>query len=307
MEYALGLLTTGSYERVLAAARWSERAGLASFALPDHYLDESAAGSPALDSLTHLAGLSRETTTIELALMMSPITFRHPAVLAKAAITIDGMSGGRFRLGIGAGWMDREHDVLGMEFPPFAERFQRLEDALRYLRAAFSAEPASHDGRFYRLAHHPFQPHPPRQVPIVVGGTGPLKTPRLAGLYADEFNIHSMSAPEIKTRIERAKSAASGVGRDPDLLCISYSSAVVAGATSQEYQTRLWDEAKYAGLQPDEMEERFQKRHTLFGSYEEVSARLVELERLGVTRFYLQRRLEADQGETSAILAAIRG
>ncbi len=117
MDFALQ--SSGTYDDVLAAARWAEDRGLAAFALPDHYLmalsEEAAKSTPAPDALIQMAGLARDTESIELVVLVSPITFRHPAVLAKTAITIDRMSGGRFVLGLGTGWMDREHEVFGFD------------------------------------------------------------------------------------------------------------------------------------------------------------------------------------------------
>ncbi|MFV9673498.1 MAG: LLM class flavin-dependent oxidoreductase, partial [Acidimicrobiia bacterium] len=134
MEFAFQ--TVGVYEDVLEVARFSEGRGLAAIALPDHYLmaldEEKAKTTPASDALIQLAGLARDTRNIELVVLVSPITFRHPAVLVKTAITIDRMSGGRFTLGIGTGWMDREHEVFGFDYPPMSERYVMLEEALAY-------------------------------------------------------------------------------------------------------------------------------------------------------------------------------
>ena len=305
MDYGLGLLTTGSYERVLETASWVDSTGLVNFAVPDHYLDESPAGLPMLDAFAVLGGLARETVAVELAVIVSPVTFRHPAVLAKAAITIDRMSGGRFLLGVGTGWLEREHTVLGLNFPPLAERFDLLEDALGYLRAALAPEPTPYTGRFHRLERHPLQIPPGRRVPLVVGGTGRSRTPRLAGVHADELNLHSTSIAGVEARIGRAREAATLSGRDPDELRISYSSAVVAGASDKEYRSRLVEAAGNEGMEAGEFEALLSRRHTLHGTYQQVISRLGRLEEVGVSRFYIQRRLEADLDEAGEILEGI--
>ena len=305
VDYGLGLLTTGSYRRVLGAARWADALGLVNFAVPDHYLDESPAGRPTLDAFAVLAGLARETAGIELAVILSPITFRHPAVLAKSAITIDRMSRGRFLLGVGTGWFEREHTVMGLELPPLEERFDRLEDALGYLEAAFRPDPAAYAGRFYRLERHPVQPPPGRRVPIVVGGTGPRRTPRLAGLHADELNIHSTPVAGVASRIRRAREAAGRAGRDPAELRVSYSSAVVAGRSGKEYRRCLARAALSEGVEPGRLERRMVRGNTLHGTYRQVEERLCLLEEAGVSRFYIQRRLDADLDETGEILEGI--
>lgn len=305
MYYGLGLLSTGSYRQVLDAARWADTVGLVNFALPDHYLDESPEGRPTLDAFAVLSGLARETAGIELAVMLSPITFRHPAVLAKSAITIDRMSGGRFLLGVGAGWFEREHTVMGLDLPPIGERFDRLQDALGYLKAAFLPEPVAYAGRFYRLERHPVQPPPIRVVPIVVGGTGPRRTPELAGLHANELNIHSTPVTGVASRIRRARAAAVRAGRDPAGIRVSYSSAVVAGPNGKEYRRRLAEAARREGTDTNEFESRLVRRNTLCGTYPEVEERLGLLEEVGVNRFYIQRRPDADLGETGEILEGI--
>ena len=141
----VGLQVSGGYDEALAAARWAEEEGFVAFALPDHYVGglgtDAAATGDAFDGLIQLAGLARDTSSIELSVLVSPITFRHPAVLAKSAVTIDHMSGGRFTLGVGTGWMEREHEIFGLDFPDRASRFEMMEEALAYLQAAFADQP----------------------------------------------------------------------------------------------------------------------------------------------------------------------
>ncbi|MDJ0792379.1 MAG: LLM class flavin-dependent oxidoreductase, partial [Acidimicrobiia bacterium] len=126
----------GSYRELVNLAQWAESQGLDVFARSDHYLngDESA---DTTDALAALAGVAVETSSIRLSTLVSPLTFRHPAVMAKSATTIDEISGGRFTLGVGTGWMESEHLAFGLDLPPMAERFERLEESLQYLRTAF--------------------------------------------------------------------------------------------------------------------------------------------------------------------------
>jgi alkanesulfonate monooxygenase len=191
MDYALQV--SGPYHRLLDAAAFAKDRGLVALALPDHYLmalsDEAAMTSPAPDAFIQLGGLARDTADIELVMLVSPITFRHPAVLAKMAITLDRMSHGRFTLGVGTGWMDREHEVFGFDYPDMKERFARLEEALAYISAAFDPEAPGYTGEYFQLEPFPLAPEPLDKIPLLVGGTGRHKTPRLAGMYADEFNV----------------------------------------------------------------------------------------------------------------------
>ena len=190
----------GTYQRLLELARWSEAQGLTAFARSDHYLNGSESAH-ATDALTSLAGLARETERIELVSLVSPLTFRHPAVMAKSAATIDEMSGGRFALGIGTGWMEDEHEAFGIELYSLRERFSRLFETLSYVRAAFSGT-EGYNGRHYDLASGIDVLPRPLNVPIVIGGQGMQKTPALAGRFADEYNMFATDTETIETRLE---------------------------------------------------------------------------------------------------------
>jgi alkanesulfonate monooxygenase SsuD/methylene tetrahydromethanopterin reductase-like flavin-dependent oxidoreductase (luciferase family) len=281
--------TSGRYGDVLRMARFAEDRGLPAIALPDHYLmaldEEGARNTPAPDAFAQLAALARDTTTIQLTVLVAPITFRHPAVLVKNAATIDELSGGRFTLGIGTGWMDREHEVFGLDYPPVATRFAMLEEALGYVTAALAPEPTGFSGKYYALEAFPIAPRP-EAVRIAVGGTGARKTPHLAGTYADEFNVYP--GPDLETRVERARDAAGQAGRDPSALLISSAGAVVTGATEAEVDAQLDEMATGPGMSRDELAEHHQRRNTPIGTYGQLKAYFAHLENAGVERFYLQ-------------------
>ena len=295
MEFAIQ--TSGTYEDVLAAARFSEERGLPAIALPDHYLmsldEEGAKTAPAPDALTQLAGLARDTHDLQLVVLVSPITFRHPAVLVKMATTIDDMSGGRFTLGIGTGWMDREHEVFGFAYPPMAERFEMLEEALAYARAMLSDDPIGFDGDHYTLEAFPIAPKPNGHVKLLVGGIGATRTPRLAGTYADEFNVYP--GPDLEIRIDRARAAAVAAGRDPDALMLSSAGQVVGAATETELEQRLDAHAEEANMTRKELAEAFAKLDTPIGTYEQLREKFAFLEGLGISRFYLQGGYDPDR------------
>ena len=141
----------GTYDQQLEAARFCEEEGLVSFARCDHFLSGGDPPPDATDAFAVLAGLARDTSDIRLCVLVSPITFRHPAVIAKNAATIDQMSGGRLDLGVGTGWMELEHVNLGIPFPEWKERWSRFEDALEYFEAAFGDGHARYEGPHYSL------------------------------------------------------------------------------------------------------------------------------------------------------------
>ena len=176
--------------------------------------------APAFDGLVQFAGLARDTKSIELVVLVSPITFRHPAVYVKTAVTLADMSGGRFKLGLGTGWMDSEHEAVRNPLPDRAERFEHARGSPRLLPSRFRSIPPGYDGERYKLS--PFEMQPAVSVPLVIGGFGPHKTPRLAGKYCDEFNVYAGPIDEMRVRIERAREAAVAADRDPDDLFISH-------------------------------------------------------------------------------------
>jgi len=288
MEYALQV--SGTYDRVLAAAGFARDRGLVAFALPDHYLmalsEDQAKQADAPDAFVQFGGLARETEDLELVMLVSPITFRHPAVLAKMAVTIDRMSGGRFTLGVGAGWMDLEHDVFGIPYPERAVRFDMFEDALGYLAAAFDPAFPGYVGEHYTLKAFPLAPAPTRKIPIVIGGTGAYKTPRLAGQFADEFNVYP--GPDIEERIARFRAAAVDSGRDPETIRLSSSGQVVAAATEAGFEALMQERADAVQMTRDEMEAYFEARQTPRGTFDQVRAQLDGFAELGITRFYFQ-------------------
>ncbi len=288
MEYALQV--SGTYEHVLDAARFAVERRMVALALPDHYLlamsEEEAATTPAPDAFIQFGGLARDTTDIELVMLVSPITFRHPAVLAKMAVTIDQMSGGRFTLGVGTGWLDREHEVFGIAYPSMAERFSMLEEALGYLAAAFDAGHPGFTGSRYQLESFPIAPSPTRPIPLVVGGRGKTKTPDLAGRFADEFNVYP--GADIRERIARFRAAATAAGRDPDVIRLSSSGQVHATASEQEFEDLMHERAAEMGISREDIEDFFEQRQTPRGTYEQVRSQLDDLADAGVERFYFQ-------------------
>jgi alkanesulfonate monooxygenase SsuD/methylene tetrahydromethanopterin reductase-like flavin-dependent oxidoreductase (luciferase family) len=288
MEYALQV--SGPYTRLLEAASFAVDRGLVALALPDHYLlaldEEKAKETPAPDAFIQFGGLARETDGIDLVMLVSPITFRHPAVLLKMAVTLDRMSGGRFTLGVGTGWMDREHEIFGFDYPEMTDRFERLEEALAYITAGLDPEHPGFKGDHYELEAYPISPAPIGKLPLLVGGTGPHKTPRLAGRYADEFNIYP--GADMADRIERFRNAAVEAGRDPDEIRLSSSGQVFAADTKAEFEELMDLNAAEAGISREELEGHYEKRQTPRGTFDEVNEQLAGFEDMGVSRFYFQ-------------------
>ena len=281
-----------AYESVLEAAKLAEKWGLSSVVVPDHYLMsydmETGWDLPAYDALVQLGGLARETSDIEIGTLVSPITFRHPAVLAKSAVALDEMSRGRFKLGLGVGWMEEEHSVFGIPYPPVGERFDRLEDILGYLRAFFDRSHPGFDGDYYKLEPFEHTPVPSRPVPIMIGGGGPKKVPRLAGTFASEFNIVDVREFEdMGLRIRRAHQAAEAAGRDPASLLISTVVTIIGVDNRAELDDLVAERAHRRGIEPDEAKQRIIDFDIPIGTWDQVYDTLHTWQQVGFQRIYL--------------------
>lgn len=271
----------GTYDQQLAAARWAESEGLVSFARSDHLLWQGDPPPDATDAFAVLAGLARETSQIRLCVLVTPVTFRHPSVIAKNAATIDQMSEGRLDLGIGTGWMDLEHEALGIPFPEWSERWGRLEEALDYLEAAFGTGKGVVQGNYYSLDTN-VNPKP-RGIRTIIGGGGAKRTPTLAGRRADEYNTFLRPATDAKERIDVMRKAAGE--REVEATVMG---PALVGRTDADYRNRLGRAAAARGVAPDELERSYVEAGIPVGTSGRVSETVSALEQAGVDRWYVQ-------------------
>ena len=155
----------------------AEQAGVVNLSAMDHYLQIAGVGAggaeaPMLEGYTTLGYLAAHTQSVELQLLVTGVTYRHPGLLAKIVSTLDVLSGGRAALGIGAAWYEREHAAYGVPFPPLKERFERLEETLQIVRQVWGPDNGAYAGRHYQLAETICSPPPLHPVPVMVGGAG---------------------------------------------------------------------------------------------------------------------------------------
>ncbi len=275
-----------SYEDLLAVALTSESAGFSGFFRSDHYLkmgDVSGFPGPSHAWVT-LAGLARETRTIRLGTLVSPVTFYRPGPLAIAVAQVDAMSGGRVELGFGAGWYEAEHTAYGLEFPPLGDRFDRYEESLEQIRGLWSTregETYSHDGTFHQFVDSPALPKPVQKPgpPIIIGGRGPKRTPVLAARHASEFNLPFTPIEQIGPAIDRVDAACEAIGRNPGEVVKSAALVLCVGGSEAEIRRR----ADAIGRSPDEL-----RGAGAAGVVEEVIDRLGNYADQGIERMYLQ-------------------
>jgi F420-dependent oxidoreductase-like protein len=272
------------YADLLAVARRAEDAGYDAFFRSDHYVAFSGNGLPGpSDAWTTLAGLARDTTRLRLGTLVSPATFREPAVLALQVAQVDDMSGGRVELGLGAGWFEAEHHAFGLPFPPTRERFDRFEEQLEIITSLWELPPGeryTYEGEHHRVEDGPGLPKPVQpRIPLVIGGGGRRRTPQLAARYATEFNVGFCDLDEVAARVERVRAACAAEGRDPATLTVSFAGPVVVGADD----ARLGRRAAAIGADLDEV-----RRTGVAGTPGEVADRLGALAGLGVGTVYAQ-------------------
>lgn len=293
-----GIQTRGDWDYVLATARWAEdRGDLRSIGLPDHYLQRGdELDSPAWDHLTHLAALAAETSTIGLASIVSPVTFRHPGVLYKMAVTIDEISGGRFSLGLGAGWLEEEFRVFGLPYPDLSTRMEMYEEAMAYLRAAITPGAHGFEGKHYQLEE--FDPHPhPTGLRLMGGGAGGPKARRIAASYADEYNLYARRPEEYRSIRESTRELAAELGRDPDEIVWSSAAPGVAAKKEGDYRRMLEVMAHRTGHTPEHIDEVWDERGYPHGSGSKPAEMIAALEEAGCQLFYAQ--VFAAEGDVS--------
>jgi F420-dependent oxidoreductase-like protein len=228
---------------VADVGRAADEAGVANLSLMDHYLQLDVLGGPEqpmLEGYTTLGFLAAATANVDLLLLCTGVTYRHPGLLAKIVTTLDVLSAGRAVLGIGAAWNEREHRALGVPFPPVAERFERLEETLQIVRQMWSDDDGPFEGRHYRLAETINVPQPLRRPPIMIGGGGEKKTLRLVARYADACNLFASpraggpAAVEAKLAVLRAHCEREGTDYDRIQKTILYTGPLALGAAGGE-------------------------------------------------------------------------
>ena len=233
-----------TYDDLLAVARRTEETGFDAFFRSDHYLTMGGDGLPGpTDAWVTLAGLARETSRIRLGTLMTAGTFRLPGPLAISVAQVDQMSGGRVELGIGAGWFEAEHTSYGIPFPSLGERFERYEEQLAVVTGLWNTPPGetfTFDGTYYQLADSPALPKPVQDggIPILVGGRGKKRTPRLAARYASEFNVPFASAQDNARLFAGVRNACEESGRDPSSMVYSSALVVCVGKDDAEVARR---------------------------------------------------------------------
>jgi F420-dependent oxidoreductase-like protein len=291
-----------TYDDLLAVARRTEETGFDAFFRSDHYLTMGGDGLPGpTDAWVTLAGLARETSRIRLGTLMTAATFRLPGPLAISVAQVDQMSGGRVELGIGAGWFEAEHSAYGIPFPELGERFDRYEEQVAIVSGLWNTPPGEtfdFPGEHYRVSGSPALPKPVQKggIPLIVGGSGKKRTPRLAARFASEFNVPFASAADNARLFAGVRDAYEETGRDPASLVYSSALVLCVGKDEAEIARR----AAAIGRDVDEL-----RRHGVAGTPAEAVDVLGRFAEAGAQRVYLQVLDLADLDHLDVVAAEV--
>jgi F420-dependent oxidoreductase-like protein len=290
-----------TYDQLLAMARLTEELGFDAFFRSDHYMriGEGSPGPGSTDAWLTLAALGRETQRIRLGTLVTPATFRLPGVLALQVAQADAMSGGRVELGMGAGWYDQEHAAFGIPFPPTGDRFEMLEEQLAIVDGVWTTpagESFTFEGKHYKLDASPALPKPVQQPrpPIILGGWGTKRTPRLAARFADEFNLPFPPVSYYREGCDHVRAACEKIDRDPTTMRFTAALVACVGRDEAEFAKR----ADAIGQKPDDL-----RANAAGGLPGEVVERIHEFAEAGAETVYLQI-LDLDDHDHLRLIAA---
>ena len=286
-----------TWEDWVRLAELVERHGLEGLFRSDHYTAIVRAQAGALDAWATLAGLAAITDRIRLGTLVSPATFRHPSVLARMAVTVDHISGGRVDVGMGAGWYEREHVEHGFGFLDAKQRFELFAEQVEIVVRSWTEDAFDHSGRAFELRGQTALPRPVQEPhpTLVLGGSVKPRFAALAARFANEVNTLGAPNDEVRERKERLDRACRDAGRDPATLGFSVMTACFVGADRTQVIDRVGSFLAVRSADADAAQMLAERRETwLAGTVEEVAERIAQLEVLGVTRVFLQHLNHSD-------------
>src|SRR3954469_9034321 len=249
-----GVAPEDLFERIAGTAVAAEDAGFDTVMVMDHFYQLPMLGPPEhemFEAYTLLGAIAARTSSVKLGTLVTGVTYRNPAILAKIVTSLDVISKGRAFLGIGAAWFDFEHEGLGVDFPPVKERFERLEEALHITRAMFRGERPTFEGKHYRVKDAINSPAPitPGGPPIMIGGQGEKKTLRLMAQHAEMANFTS-GFDEIPRKLDVLAQHCADVGRDINTINKTPLGSLILGQTMEEAEAKRTALLQERGMPP---------------------------------------------------------
>jgi alkanesulfonate monooxygenase SsuD/methylene tetrahydromethanopterin reductase-like flavin-dependent oxidoreductase (luciferase family) len=285
-----------TWEEWLELAKACEASPIDALFRSDHY--QSVMGMTersSLDAWATICGLAARTSTLRLGTLVSPVTFRHPSLLAKNVVTADHISGGgRIELGMGSGWLEDEHEAYGFPFPPTGERVAMFEEQIEIVRRQWDAEPFDFDGDHYRIKGGNAQPKPISPPNLIVGGSARPRTLAAAARWADEYNLVMMSAEQAREAVPIVRKAWEDAGREEPV--ISLMTHGIIGSDRVDLLERAHRVAEIRGEDASDPEAYIEglRDNTLIGTVAELREQLSALEEAGVERLMFQHLTHHD-------------
>ncbi|MBV9168912.1 MAG: LLM class flavin-dependent oxidoreductase [Chloroflexi bacterium] len=284
-----------SYAETLALTRAAEDLSFETSLLAEHYYPSGRAdlypgghgGRTSADAWVYLGALARDTSKIHLGTLVSPVTFRHPAVLAKMGATLDHVSSGRLELGIGAGWFQTEHEAFGFNFPPPPRRVDLVEEQLAIINGLWSQDPFTYEGQAYQLREAHFTPKPvqqPRPRIVVGGSASATRLPRLAARFGDEYVITNPSYDQCRSVRGLLDRECERLGRDPATLDLSVFIALCVAPTAEAVAKTV---EVFQRTNPQYTRMLDGRENWIAGTPEEAQERLAHLGAVGIARALL--------------------
>lgn len=305
----LGLMIEG--QNWLTWERWShivalaERLGFSSLFRSDHYFISRQRET--IETYMSLAIAAKESSTVRFGPLVTPITFKPPADIGRMGAQLHALSGGRFVMGLGAGWHEPEHSAYGIPFPPVGERMDRLEEALQLIKSLWQRGGSTYRGRFYQIEDVECLPDALSEgPPILIGGSGERRTLRLAAQYADEWNCFDLAPDVFSRKLQVLERHCNDIGRDLKTVRLSMMVTGMMGRTPQDLERSTRSAMRVLSNVTSGSVEQYQKdarqRGAIIGQTEEVLDRLGMLAELGVQEVQFQH-LDFDSDEVPEYLA----
>ncbi|MGI8927211.1 MAG: TIGR03560 family F420-dependent LLM class oxidoreductase [Tepidiformaceae bacterium] len=296
-------LTWERWRHILALA---ERLAFPTLFRSDHYFIGNQQDS--LEAYLSFVMAAAETKTVRFGPLVSPVTFRSPVDVGRMGAQLDLLSGGRFVMGLGAGWNEPEHRAYGIPFPPVKERFDRLEEAIQVIRSLWGPGPASFEGRYYRLDGADCQPKPaPGRPPLLIGGAGEKRTLLLAARHAAEWNCVNLSPEQFAHKRSVLERHCEAEGRDPATIARSMMAFALVGPSQQAIESAARGRMRMFGAPPDTSPSEFiagmKSRGLLAGATDEVVDTLGRLAGEGLREVQFQH-FDFDSDDVPEYLAA---
>ena len=284
-------LTWAKWQRLTAAI---EAMGFAGIYRSDHFAQPNPPDADALEAMVSLAYLASHSRSIHFGTLVAPLSFRDPVMLARQAMAIDDLSGGRMILGVGAGWMEREHTMFGYSLGDIATRLDRLEEGVAVIAALMrSPEPVTFAGKYYQLQDAQLLPHPQRPTPLLIGGNGPKRILPLVARYADQWNALMISADRFGELSRQLDDLLLAAGRPPTAVKRTIMLPILCWLNDDEREQLVQGirraSSRMAPLATDEIIAFFRKNlAAITGSPEQVTEQILDYERAGVEEMMMQ-------------------